>query len=51
MRRICSILGAAIICAGFSLHAQTTASPVISVTLLGTGVPLIDPLAYIATGR
>ena len=34
------------------LNAQTTpAQPVISVTLLGTGVPLLDPAAYLASGR
>jgi ribonuclease Z len=37
-------------CASAALPAQTT-QPVIRVTLLGTGVPLIDPVAFVASGR
>ncbi len=40
------------LCPSGPLNAQTTAAqPVISVTLLGTGVPLLDPAAYLASGR
>lgn len=38
------------LCASAALQAQTT-QPIIKVTLLGTGVPLLDPVAYISSGR
>lgn len=41
-----------ILCSSALLHAQPTGpQPVIRVTLLGTGVPLFDPVAYLASGR
>ena len=33
------------------LFAQAPAAPIIRVTLLGTGVPLLDPVAYVNSGR
>ncbi len=41
-----------VLCPSVLLHAQTTGSqPDIRVTLLGTGVPLNNPVAYLASGR
>ncbi len=44
------------LCTTFVLHAQIiapppTTPPIIRVTLLGTGVPLLNPAAYVAQGR
>lgn len=48
-------LGKAFLCFAISnaavLFAQTPAAPIIRVTLLGTGVPLLDPAAYVSSGR
>lgn len=41
-----------VLCPSVLLHAQATGpQPVIRVTLLGTGVPLFDPVAYLKSGR
>ena len=45
------LFGAAILCCGACLHGQTTAPPVIKVTLLGTSAPLPVAAAYNAGGR
>ncbi len=47
-----AVLCALAMSANIGLEAQTTPTqPVIKVTLLGTGVPLLDPAAYTASGR
>ncbi len=45
-----TLLSLLALCASSALHGQT-APPIIKVTLLGTGVPLTNATAYVASGR
>ena len=46
-----ALLGIAALTCSFQARAQAPAAPIMRVTLLGTGVPLLDPTAYVNSGR
>ena len=46
-----TVLTIAVLCSSAFLHGQTTAPPIIKVTLLGTGTPAAFAAGYYASGR